>query len=585
MSPTIWQKYTLLKEINNNSNVKTYLTKLEPIMKEIMYKDLDEYLLIRERIEKIRDRIKIFDIIDEKDRLFIIIDNNNEMSLEFDKFIGDDIQKEGILKDQGGPITKKEILNVFNMEKSTCRIIFEKYEDNNIKKGIGSGFFCEIDNFPIKHALFTNNHILDENNIKTGKIINIEYLKESENSDNSSYIEKEIKIDEKRRVYTNKELDYTCIEIYESDGFKWFYKIDPVLFLDNNNCLENSDIFILQYPKGNEISFSYGKIKAIKNNNIIHSASTEAGSSGSPIIRRTKNNYIIGLHRGAKKGKKKDCLYNLATRFDSILYDINKNEILCIYEVVNNEKEIQLLNDYNLENYWKNKEFEELYLEAKKINKKFFEKNIEIFINDKKLEFDYKYKVNKEKEIKVKYKFKKNLNNASFMFFKCSSLKSINLSSFDASKITKMVCMFSYCSSLTSIDLSSFNTNNVIDMSNMFSYCSSLTSLDLSSFNTSNVKNMSFMFDNCSSLFSVNLSTFNTINVNYMNEMFFNCSSLTSMDLSSFNTINVISMRSMFCNCGSLDSIIFKFNTKNVIDMGGMFKGCKFSKYVVKKSK
>ena len=34
--------------------------------------------------------------------------------------------------------------------------------------------------------------------------------------------------------------------------------------------------------------------------------------------------------------------------------------------------------------------------------------------------------------------------------------------------------MFYRCSSLQSIDLSSFNTNNVKDMSCMFSFCSSL---------------------------------------------------------------------------------------------------------------
>ena len=60
--------------------------------------------------------------------------------------------------------------------------------------------------------------------------------------------------------------------------------------------------------------------------------------------------------------------------------------------------------------------------------------------------------------------------------------------------------MFYECSSLKSIDLSSFNTNNVKDMSDMFFKCSSLESIDLSSFNTNNVTNMSNMFGGCSSL-------------------------------------------------------------------------------------
>ena len=36
--------------------------------------------------------------------------------------------------------------------------------------------------------------------------------------------------------------------------------------------------------------------------------------------------------------------------------------------------------------------------------------------------------------------------------------------------------MFYYCSALKSLNLSTFNTNKVEDMSNMFSYCSSLPS-------------------------------------------------------------------------------------------------------------
>ena len=47
--------------------------------------------------------------------------------------------------------------------------------------------------------------------------------------------------------------------------------------------------------------------------------------------------------------------------------------------------------------------------------------------------------------------------------------------------------MFYKCSNLTNIDLSSFNTVNVNDMSNMFLECSKLTNINLSSFNTRNV--------------------------------------------------------------------------------------------------
>ena len=44
--------------------------------------------------------------------------------------------------------------------------------------------------------------------------------------------------------------------------------------------------------------------------------------------------------------------------------------------------------------------------------------------------------------------------------------------------------MFDGCSSLVSLDLSSFNTCCVLNMSYMFNYCTKLTSLDLSNFDT-----------------------------------------------------------------------------------------------------
>ena len=54
--------------------------------------------------------------------------------------------------------------------------------------------------------------------------------------------------------------------------------------------------------------------------------------------------------------------------------------------------------------------------------------------------------------------------------------------------------MFKQCSSLTTLNLSSFNIINITDMRYMLYNCSCLTSLDLSNFNNKNVKYMSNMF-------------------------------------------------------------------------------------------
>ena len=196
--------------------------------------------------------------------------------------------------------------------------------------------------------------------------------------------------------------------------------------------------------------------------------------------------------------KKMNNTLNQIENYNTIRNINNKNEIICIYS--KKKDEISLLHDYNL-NF--ENEFRKLYLEGmNNIN----EKNIDIYINDKKIPFKYKYNSSEIGEIKVKFIFKKIITNTSHMFYYCSSLKSIDLSSFNTSNVKYMASMFSGCSSLESIDLSSFVTTNVNNMSSMFGNCSSLKSISLSSFNTTKVENMSEMFCYCSSLKSINLS-------------------------------------------------------------------------------
>jgi len=164
---------------------------------------------------------------------------------------------------------------------------------------------------------------------------------------------------------------------------------------------------------------------------------------------------------------------------------------------------------------------------------------------------------------------------ASYMFYECSNMTNVDLSSFDTSNITYMNSMFFDCNSLSALNLNNFNTATVTNMDNMFYGCSSLSSLDLSNFNTSNVTNMYRMFYNCNSLSSLNLSNFNTFTVVHMGEMFCHCSSLSNLNISSFNTSNVTDMRSMFQGCSSLSHLDLKnFNTSNVTRMDEIFCGC-----------
>lgn len=168
-----------------------------------------------------------------------------------------------------------------------------------------------------------------------------------------------------------------------------------------------------------------------------------------------------------------------------------------------------------------------------------------------------------------------NATDMGFMFAGCPDVASFDLSEFDTTNVTDTSSMFSGCNGLTSLDLSNFNTTNATDMGFMFEDCSVLTNLDLSTFNTTNVTDMRYMFSGCSGLTNLNVSTFNTTNVTAMNGMFYDCSGLTSLDVPGFDTTNATGMGYMFANCSGLTSLdLSTFNTTNVTNMNGMFTNC-----------
>lgn len=194
------------------------------------------------------------------------------------------------------------------------------------------------------------------------------------------------------------------------------------------------------------------------------------------------------------------------------------------------------------------------------------------------------------------------VENMGSMFSKCTSLETLDLSSFNTEKVTNMLAMFEGsmslrtiklpkgfigsnvtnlnatfrgCASLTELDLSGSNAEKVKDMGGMFYGCVALSNLNLSGFKTGSVTDMPYLFSSCQSLESLDLSGFNTENVTSMESMFSQCSSLRSLDLSSFNTSKVIDMHLMFFKCTNLESIdLSSFDTENLQRMAHMFSSC-----------
>lgn len=194
------------------------------------------------------------------------------------------------------------------------------------------------------------------------------------------------------------------------------------------------------------------------------------------------------------------------------------------------------------------------------------------------------------------------VENMGSMFSKCTSLETLDLSSFNTEKVTNMLAMFEGsmslrtiklpkgfigsnvtnlnatfrgCASLTELDLSGSNAEKVKDMCTMFYGCFALSNLNLSGFKTGSLTDMRYLFSSCQSLESLDLSGFNTENVTSMESMFSQCSSLRSLDLSSFNTSKVIDMDLMFYKCTNLESIdLSSFDTENLQQMARMFYSC-----------
>ena len=104
-----------------------------------------------------------------------------------------------------------------------------------------------------------------------------------------------------------------------------------------------------------------------------------------------------------------------------------------------------------------------------KVNKNEKEiKYCEIFINEKKIKFNYYYNFPDEGIYIIKYKFKKLIRFTNFIFYGCSSLTSLDLSNFNTENVTNMRYMFYGCSSLKLLNLSNVNAQNVIDIGYMF---------------------------------------------------------------------------------------------------------------------
>jgi hypothetical protein len=200
-----------------------------------------------------------------------------------------------------------------------------------LSKGFGSGFFCKIpytenDNLLLP-VLITNDHVLSKEILNSKNDIEI-------------IINGEIKILslKKRKIWNDKEMDFTCIEIKEKeDNIHTFFNLDDNV-LDNNSDNKsyiNKNVIVYGINKiGKKVSFSNGIIKKNKDFFFTHTCNTFPGCSGGCIVNQS-NNLVIGIHRGEidiknqKEGNLGIYIRSLIQRVkkikENLLLDVNYN--------------------------------------------------------------------------------------------------------------------------------------------------------------------------------------------------------------------------------------------------------------------
>ena len=269
-----------------------------------------------------------------------------DKNLELELYTGDSIE-----------IDKKIVdILIKKGEMATYKIITK---NNN-----GTGFFCKIPLYnQLIKFLFTSNHIINKDLIKTGNNIHFVYKLKR----------KKIEITDNRKCFTNEELDYTCIEIFDEDEIEDFFDVENKEYKDINEHFLNEDIAIIQYPKGGPLKINAGHLKEINENMIKHTVSTDYGSSGSPIILYERNNEILGIHRG----RNTKLNINMGIYIKFVIEDIKILELALIdSEIKHQNEKIKQLNEEikkrnNIEEYFDIiKEYIELDLRLKTINEK-----------------------------------------------------------------------------------------------------------------------------------------------------------------------------------------------------------------------
>ena len=158
------------------------------------------------------------------------------------------------------------------------------------------------------------------------------------------------------------------------------------------------------------------------------------------------------------------------------------------------------------------------------------------------------------------------------MFCGCTSLVSIDVSSFTNNQSTDFSYMFKGCSSLVNVNINGLFPSSVINInaSWMFSECSQLQTINLANVNMSTIKNMARMFNDCTSLTSIDFSNSNVGAVTSISYIFRNCSQLVSLNLNNFGALNITNKSNPLQGCDSIRTIYISESVSTIVNTLGL---------------
>lgn len=184
------------------------------------------------------------------------------------------------------------------------------------------------------------------------------------------------------------------------------------------------------------------------------------------------------------------------------------------------------------------------------------------------------YKCLKLKDLKI-FKKVRDLTNLYLTFYQCEALESLDLSSWDVSKVKDLrytfACDGETYSKLTNLNLNGWNTSSVTSLLGTFAGLKSLQELNIKHFNTSNVTSMASLFDHLN-LEKLDLGGWDVSKVTSMEGMFYECVNLKEINFSDWDTSSVTNMKMMLHYCSKLTTFnISHFNTGKVTTFANMF--------------